>query len=489
MHSHATIAIASMSGGSFRWRINRIILFCMYAYSGAIVCACVSVCLPLSFSNFFLSVFKLYKEPFKNDIIDAANLASPLYAFRLAGQKGDDKEEEAAESLHASHERAMTVARNFTRGVTVTTNNTGLVAEITDDLIQPADQIRDRMKQTATSGAIVVTQPSKPTAGVAVATMKSTTNGHTTGTKTKVPTTKVATTAASFFRTTSESTSRETSKQKNSSAGTQSTAPPASNTNGANTTSEKTSRRVTTQQSKTAKTQASTSRVLGKKVQSHSVEKENRADKVGNADDFVGDQDDDDSDDDSNDDSRMRSDGSDQDDDDSVPRIPKPPTKTMKTGDRKGMRQETAGQKKSKDPIPMEEEIEPRSEDEGGEVDDDNTNKIPTVTGAMDAFAVAKTEVRNGATALNGKRRVKKLVEKTVIDNGYFRTIMEEVWEEIPVDDQQEKSISLTKNKTSENKPPSVKAEAPPTKKKKTTAVGNGNAMKQGTLMAFFGKK
>ncbi|GKY94898.1 hypothetical protein MPSEU_000454700 [Mayamaea pseudoterrestris] len=97
----------------------------------------------------------------------------------------------------------------------------------------------------------------------------------------------------------------------------------------------------------------------------------------------------------------------------------------------------------------------------------------PVASGAMDAFATKKDAASNGGTA--HKRRRKKLVEKTTMDaSGYLHTETQEIWEDIPSDEEEVKVAPVV----------AKKAAPKPVASKKNAA-----SMKQGSLMGFFKKK
>ena len=98
---------------------------------------------------------------------------------------------------------------------------------------------------------------------------------------------------------------------------------------------------------------------------------------------------------------------------------------------------------------------------------DDEVEYDDCVKKPMDAFAK-----RTASTAGGAKKRRKKLVEKTVMENGYLKTVTEEVWEEY-----EEEEEAPAK--------PAVKAAPKPAVKKS----GGNKGKKQGSLMGFFAKK
>jgi hypothetical protein len=90
--------------------------------------------------------------------------------------------------------------------------------------------------------------------------------------------------------------------------------------------------------------------------------------------------------------------------------------------------------------------------------------------GVMDAFAI-----KNATSGGEGAKKLKKkLVEKTVMENGYLKTVTEEVWEEVEDDETKSQPQPVAKAKS-----------APVTAKSKIAAKGK----KQGNLTGFFKKK
>lgn len=200
----------------------------------------------------------------------------------------------------------------------------------------------------------------------------------------------------------------------------------------------------------TKESTATKKQVVEKKTSSMDDKKSSKI--VGNADDFVGDMEDDDDEDSVNNDS-------------SVSMEIEPGQKVRK--------------KVAKRQVLM--------DDDDGDDDDDyimldekpKKEKV-VVTGAMDAFTTTKEKPATDDTAATKKRRRKKLVDKTTVDaNGYLHTETQEVWEDVPSDEEDEGLAAvLTTKKASLPKKQSGK--------KKTGAKSN---MKQGNLMGFFKKK
>lgn len=127
-------------------------------------------------------------------------------------------------------------------------------------------------------------------------------------------------------------------------------------------------------------------------------------------------------------------------------------------------------------PEPTDNDDEVMIEDSGDEIAKDAAK--PTIHGAMDDFAKPK-EAQLSQDSEGGekrRRRRKKIVKKAYTDEkGYLHTESQEVWEDVPSDEEEE-----TKKKPA--KPVSA-----PTRPKKKAAKSTD--MKQGSLMGFFKKK
>lgn len=191
---------------------------------------------------------------------------------------------------------------------------------------------------------------------------------------------------------------------------------------------------------------------------------------VGNADDFVGDMDDDEDDNDSEVMEAPSIDGMDVDE-------PQETNVSKKT------------QRKAHTKMVI------MDDDDDDNVRDTGIKKVRTkksvavVHGAMDAFTtvVAKpNEPENNHHSTKQRRRRKKLVDKTTVDeNGYLHTETQEVWEDIPSEEEQDPSFSkglALPAQISKSRPQEL---ASINSKKKTNKAN----MKQGNLMGFFQKK
>ena len=116
-------------------------------------------------------------------------------------------------------------------------------------------------------------------------------------------------------------------------------------------------------------------------------------------------------------------------------------------------------------------------EDDAMEVDekkesDDEVEYDDCVKKPMDAFAKRAANSSEGA-----KKRRKKLVEKTIMENGYLKTITEEVWEEYEEEAQPNSTAKSVVKADVKPAPAAKKSKGPPKGKK------------QGSLMGFFSKK
>ena len=112
-------------------------------------------------------------------------------------------------------------------------------------------------------------------------------------------------------------------------------------------------------------------------------------------------------------------------------------------------------------------------DEEMKEEEEEEKTAKPTIYGAMDDFA--KPKEKTTADTTKRRRRRKKLVTKTSTDkNGYLHTETQEVWGDIPTDEEEE-----------DEAPKKVKP-APSRPKKK---VVKPSGMKQGKLNSFFKPK
>jgi hypothetical protein len=124
-----------------------------------------------------------------------------------------------------------------------------------------------------------------------------------------------------------------------------------------------------------------------------------------------------------------------------------------------------------------ERKMEKSDNNEEEEIDiEHNDAKTSAKNGGMDAFAKKNVAALHADRTNEGsKKRRKKLVEKTIMENGYLKTETVTVWED--VDEDEEEAKPSTSSKTSKAAAP-AKSKSAPTKGKK-----------QGNLMGFFQKK
>ncbi|KAL7477462.1 hypothetical protein ACHAW6_003268 [Cyclotella cf. meneghiniana] len=114
-------------------------------------------------------------------------------------------------------------------------------------------------------------------------------------------------------------------------------------------------------------------------------------------------------------------------------------------------------------------------EDEDMDIEHNDAN-ASAQKGGMDAFAKKNVAAMNADGTIEGsKKRRKKLVEKTIMENGYLKTETVTVWED--VDDEEAEARPSTSSKALKGPAP-AKSKSAPTKGKK-----------QGNLMGFFQKK
>lgn len=339
-----------------------------------------------------LSVFSLHKQEWKPDTaIDEAT--STLVALALVPADA------TAETMHIAHERDMVLYRDM-----IQYNAGPLLDEHAHiDAIVPCAATLTGYRTSLQSGLDFVSDAPQETVSRVSSSSSS-----------RLP--KKVTTAAAFF--------------------------------GAKKEDKKPSKAVS---SKTAKAQkpvkkavpAAFAKKTATKAKSNPEEKENASkNDVGNADDFVGDFDDE------------------EEDDDVCMQEP-----AMVRGEDPTMRRTIA--------------IDDSDDDEDEAANPakaKSSKKKAPLSGAMDAFTSQKPKPQESAGDSKKKRRRKRLVEKTTTDpNGYLHTETQEVWEDVPSDEEEAPSL-LSK------KAPSRLAA---TKKKGAGKTG----MKQGNLMGFFKKK
>lgn len=140
------------------------------------------------------------------------------------------------------------------------------------------------------------------------------------------------------------------------------------------------------------------------------------------------------------------------------------------------------GDEDDSDDDPMEVDVAPRKKIIRGRKQSNKEEKVEEpvseeepvlpVRGAMDDFATEAKQRPAAETSTSGRRRRKKLVQKTSMDaQGYLHTETQEIWEDIPSDEEDE-PIFIPKKPTT-------------TQQTSTKKV----AMKQGSLLGFFTKK
>eukprot|EP00804_Cyclotella_cryptica_P000796 CCRYP_001060-RA/>CCRYP_001060-RA protein AED:0.15 eAED:0.15 QI:0/-1/0/1/-1/1/1/0/432 len=151
--------------------------------------------------------------------------------------------------------------------------------------------------------------------------------------------------------------------------------------------------------------------------------------------------------------------------------------KKRNTGSLKERR--TSNPEKRKGREEMEKDIEKSDdkEEEGMDVDRKDDANADVKKGGMDVFAKKNAAAFNADGSGGGsKKRRKKLVEKTIMENGYLKTETVTVWEDVE-EEEEEVRPPTSSSKT-------TKAAAP-AKSKSAPAKGK----KQGNLMGFFQKK
>ena len=167
--------------------------------------------------------------------------------------------------------------------------------------------------------------------------------------------------------------------------------------------------------------------------------------KVGNADDFVGDMDD----------------GSDDDED--VVEVNPPPT--FKFGTRSNGSEEHDG-----------------SSDKPIEPEDD-----PATMDASTTDATTNTSSKITLDPNRKRKRRKRLVEKTTMQNGYLRTETQAIWEDVPTDEEEQEEQAAADRRNTASKVPSSFSSSK--QSGKTTKSSAQRSTKQQSLMGFFAKK
>lgn len=104
------------------------------------------------------------------------------------------------------------------------------------------------------------------------------------------------------------------------------------------------------------------------------------------------------------------------------------------------------------------------------------------VVGAMDSFATATPKPPSKpSTSTRQRKRRKKLVEETVMVNGYLRTETKAIWEDVPTDEEEDQ-------KPQQQRPQHAQHLSKKTTSGQSTAKAQ-QGMKQKSLMGFFSKK
>ena len=412
------------------------------------------------------SVFKLHKQEWNKEA-DAAVKETNSTLVALALNAGAT----TAESIQIAHERDMALYRDMLvdndNPESITNISTTLLsANVKLDVIAPAEQLLSVYRESLASGNDLAAHGDAPQENTAASTMSS-------SSKNRLP--KKATTAAAFFGDKGAGAAgkkKSVLPAKGSKTVAKAKKPASKKGSSSNNSTSDTKGTNDTKDGVTAtipKNSAAVTATIPKKSAAvnradEQNEKENNAvadDVVGNADNFVGDLDD-------------------EDDDDDVDEVVMQEPAIVRENKASSKRRAKAIQDDDDD-------------------DDDNVNPSPDkktkqkeakpkppVTGAMDAFATTSQSQKlesqsssgdGGSKQLPKKRRRKKMVEKTTMDqSGYLHTETQEIWEDVPSDE--EEPVSTIKA------PPKLA----PIKKKKGAANGKSD-MKQGSLMGFFKKK
>ena len=243
-----------------------------------------------------------------------------------------------------------------------------------------------------------------------------------------------ATTAAAFFGKKKESDKVTTAKTSKSTISSKTT---SSTKSSSNNKSSKSSATVPSMFQRAAAAVPSRSNKPKATVEQDEKENNKRPKLVGNADDFVGDE---------------------EESDDEVQMDTKPVNVRGRA-------------------VPDDEAMIHDDEEEE-ETKEEKAKAKPTIYGAMDDFAKPKEKAApQDEGAPKRRRRRKRLVEKTTIDkSGYLHTETQEIWEDIPTDEEEEEA------------PKKVKPAAPVVSRPKKKVV-KPSGMKQGKLNFFVKKK
>lgn len=421
--------------------------------------------------------------------------------FAIAAVSNDDKDDEVpiVESISTAHERFMAHVRDKVLDKTLHQQQND---SATWDVIYPSEPILEILmsrKSDAEIDDIGTDQQERKT------TVSSTTGPYRGGPK-------KATTAAAFFGQQkshktitsvadvpgSKSSSRQQSNDIKSIKSNQrlNTIRPQEGEDGKENTDQQRHHIVAKSKETNVSKKESNNFAMKKKS---NVSTPSSSDIVGNADDFVGDLDDDDEDD--------------EDEENSM----EDPEKIMDNNDDVNnpndvvMEEVTEDKKSSKSNKTSKRSLSKERTDDDDIMDSEEKLTEPT-KGAMDAFVSnngSKTSKEGNGLQRQHPRRRKKMVEKTYVDSrGYLHTETQEVWEEIPSDEENDTVMSQqhlsSKHQQESTSIPSKKQQVLPsngggastssttrTNSKPNVKKGGAHAsnLKQGNLMGFFAKK
>ena len=180
---------------------------------------------------------------------------------------------------------------------------------------------------------------------------------------------------------------------------------------------------------------------------------------IGNADDFVGDVDEDE------DDER----------EESIRKAKREALEREKEEEKRLKRSEAAKARKKK------------KQAKAIELEDNNEeNEMPQISGAIDNFVSNKVPTQSSNNASGVRKKKRKMVEKTTMDSsGYIHTEMVTEWVDVSDNEEVQKSkqLSLSAGKSK------LAAASGKSKAKPSGAKRNGKPLKQMGLMGFFAKK
>lgn len=424
----------------------------------------------------FAPVFKLVTEDRKGSSTTDVDDISNKFLYSLA-VSSEGSAAAAAEPISTAHERDMACFRDMLQDKSNILTNNLVRNQNTWDSIAPADPVREViLRNVSSSQEDTVMEDARATAS-------STTVKYSRGPK------KV-TTANSFFadkkaaKVSSTGSRKETAGVKASKASSSVGSKPVSKTKGGACINATTGANKGHDEEKEnqSKDRSELNQKQKQRQTPNSSKKESfgksGSKTVGNADDFVGDLDDDD------------------DDDDDVMDVSKaedPAVEEEKPRKKRASPSSKSKSRKQKQPRPT--IYDDDDDDDGYNAQDYDDDCQPKVTGAMDAFAkatsskkVAADSGENGSKGKN-KRRRKRLVEKTTVDpSGYLHTETQEIWEDIPTDEEDTETV-LTRGKPPQQLLKKTNQQSKKLGATSSTKSGKKGPMKQGSLMGFFGKK